>query len=770
MPLFPGDTGHAGRRAEEAPASRDAPGWRIPAAPSLVKSREERHLEATRRRRELSIAAAAFALMLCLIFIQLQYIGSGSILFFALFNLNVILLIGILFVVLRNAIKMILERKRRVIGSRLRTRLVILIAGMTILPCLVMFLVTAQFVGLSVDFWFRNQIEASMGAATELAGSFLSGSGNRMRLQAEYALREITGSGHILGGPQMNSLLDNKITEHGLAMAEFLDREKFERGWNQDSPAVLAWPSVKGKIDWQDISAQGYKYYPSEAAYGDFLYGVLPINAGQDGYLVLAEDLGSGFQARLGMIAGGLDEYRQIRHLKNPLKGMLYLTLTILTALIAFSIIWFAFKMVKGLTDPIMALVNSTGRLAKGEENVHIEDNSSDEIGILVNSFNSMASEIIDNRRELTETNAMLLQNNMALERQSRYVETVLDNLAAGVISFDASWKITTANQAARRIIKWKEEEISGQSIRRIINEKELAQFGDIATALAANPGEALQRQIKLSRDGREHSLLTTVAALTDSQRNFSGAVAVFEDVTDLEKMQRMAAWQEVARRIAHEIKNPLTPIKLSAQRLEKKFSSTVDDPAFIQSTKLIVRQVEQLQAMVQEFSSFAKMPDINLKRGSPTALLADVFHLFQESQPSVQWTLDLPENMPDLYMDEAALHRAFINLLTNAAEALDKVEYPAVFMRADLDAEMRRLRIEIGDNGPDLLTEEERGRIFEPYFSRKKGGTGLGLTIVRSIITAHRGYVRASRLENGGTVITVELPLLKETGLQAPE
>jgi two-component system nitrogen regulation sensor histidine kinase NtrY len=371
-----------------------------------------------------------------------------------------------------------------------------------------------------------------------------------------------------------------------------------------------------------------------------------------------------------------------------------------------------------------------------------------------------MSSEIMEKRQELTETNSLLAQQNLVLDQQRDYVETVLDNIAAGVISFDENWNVTTANKAACPILGLEPGEILGRGIAQIIDPDVLERLNDVTYTFSQNPHSQIQRQFQHRIDGQERSLLVTIAGLNPSGATFSGAVAVFDDVTEMQKIQRAAAWQEVARRIAHEIKNPLTPIKLSAQRLEKKFAKSIGDPAFTQSTQMIVRQVEQLLAMVQEFSAFAKLPDISLRRGRLYPILREVSHIFSESFPSIAWDTVMPEPGPELDMDGSALHRAFLNLLINAAEALEKTPDPRVFIRAGIDPELKLARVEVGDNGPDILSGAERERLFEPYFSRKKGGTGLGLTIVRTIITAHQGYVRASRLENGGTLITVELPL----------
>lgn len=751
MPLFPGE--------DETPRGR-GPGGPTGPVPSLVKTKEERTHERKRRQRELTIAGAVFGVLFILIFIQLQYIGSGTVIFFALFNLNAVLLTGILFVVLRNGLKMLMERKRRVIGSRLRTRLVLAISVSTLIPCLIMFLVSAQFVKLSVDFWFKSQVETSMDAATELAGNFLDSTGERLLGQGENTVRELAVRGLRLGGPGLDAFLARKTEEYRLALIGYLDDAKFERNWHPTGRVGNSWQSVKETAEWEAIDREGYKYYLSPGAYGDFIYGILAIDGGRGGYLVMGEDMGYGFQTRLDRIAQGTGEYKQLRSLKSHLKSMLYLTLTVLTSLIMLSIIWFAFRVAREITAPILALVGGTERLAKGEEHVHIEDSSSDELGILVQSFNSMAAEISQNRQDLTETNALLAQQNLVLDQQRQYVQTVLDNTAAGVLSFDSQWHIITANKVACIILERGLEDLVGRSLREFLNDQELRVVEEVASSLALKPQSQLQRQLHhQSRDGREISLLVIAAGLTDSEGRLSGAVAVFEDVTEMEKMQRMSAWREVARRIAHEIKNPLTPIKLSAQRLEKKYAAKVNDPVFTQSTQLIVRQVELLQDMVQEFSSFAKLPEITLRRGRLDPILEDLLTMFQGSFPGIKWRLETSP-LPDIEMDADALHRAFLNLFTNAAEALEKVKNGAVTVRASYNDQLRQVRVDIEDNGPDLLSDEERARLFEPYFSRKKGGTGLGLTIVRSIVTAHRGYVRASRLDGGGTAVTVELPV----------
>jgi two-component system nitrogen regulation sensor histidine kinase NtrY len=274
---------------------------------------------------------------------------------------------------------------------------------------------------------------------------------------------------------------------------------------------------------------------------------------------------------------------------------------------------------------------------------------------------------------------------------------------------------------------------------------------------VARTPSSTWQRQLDIQLGKSERKLLVNAVGLRPSQGEDMGTVLVFEDITELDKMQRMAAWREVARRIAHEIKNPLTPIKLSAQRLERKYASIAPDESFEECTRLIVRQVEHLQQMVKEFSAFAKLPDVQPERDDLQALLREVVSLFQNSHSFIHWSLNFQSDLVFRF-DRSAMKQVMINLLTNGAEALKDCPDPGIEVSAGMDKQQRWVRLEIRDNGPGI-DDQELNRLFEPYFSRKKGNTGLGLTIVKSIVNDHHGYIRVAPNSPQGTVFIVELP-----------
>lgn len=726
--------------------------------PSTLSPPEQRERERKRRRREMFFAALAFSVVLLLTSFQLDEFRAVDAIFVGVFQINFVLLIGIFLVVLRNGVKIVMERRRKVLGSRLRTRLVLAFVGFSLLPCLLMFFVTTKYVKLSMDVWFKDQIESSMGAALNLTSSMYEKIG--MALVAQAKNISIEAEANMLPGEKLDAHMKRKRDEYGNALIGLYNRQGAEWNWHGEEGSKSAWDAAQSHFNWEQIERQGYGYTLATGDSQDYIIALCPMDGKRQEYLVIAYGMGPGYSEGIDHIMRGNREYRTLRTMKQPLQLMLYSSLGVLTALIILGAVWFGFRLARELSAPLLALAMGTDRIAKGDLSVRLPDSSQDEFGVLIHSFNRMAKDLEASRLETTSAYTLLEEQNLKIARHSKYIETVLNNIAAGVVSFDYNGFISTVNRAACEILGLEAEAILGKRIEEFMPDV----HGNMAKAVRERFRTRLetrsQHSVGLTVAGEERRLLINVVGFS-TEGVYRGAVAVFEDVSELERMQRMAAWREVARRIAHEIKNPLTPIKLSAQRLARKFGEQVSDPAFTQSTELIVSQVEHLQAMVQEFSAFAKLPEVNPIPGLLDPLLATVTDIFRNSHSGILWTLDIPQPLPELPMDKDALERVFINIYANAAEVLQiaGTEHPEVSIGAYYNPALHLVRIDVADNGPGL-TEEERSRLFEPYFSRKKGGTGLGLTIVRSIITDHRGYVRAQQREGGGSIITVELPL----------
>lgn len=716
--------------------------------------------ERKRRQRELMLAAIAFLLVIALTWVELTYLGVDSYFFLGLFNLNFILLLLVLFIVIRNGVKLMLERRRKVLGSRLRTRLVLAFMCLSLFPTVLMFLVSARFVQTSVDYWFKNQVEHSMELALEVGQSIYADSRERLKQHSEFMLKDIVDKHFAWGGKSMDEYLSKKLDEYNLTLVGVIRPDKQEQNWHGPKAIANVWEETKARISWESLENQPLFWsliWPGPDA--DYAVGVMPVDEGKTGYLVVVQSLGQGVTFRLDRIVRGVEEYKKLKTLKHPLKVTLYFVLGVLTLLIILGAMWFGFRLAKELAAPILALAEGTERISRGDLAVRLEDTSTDELGVLVQSFNRMAEDLEQSRARLTDANIMLGSQNADKEQRNRYIEAVLDNIAAGVITLDPEGSISTLNKAASAIFGVEAKNLIGLNARELLRGEYAELVDEMYLHLKSIPESHWQRQVDLSLSGRELKLLVNAVGLSTREHEEYGLVVVFEDITELEKMQRMAAWREVAKRIAHEIKNPLTPIKLSAQRLQRKYGNAVNDPVFEQCTDLIVRQVEHLQQMVQEFSAFAKLPEVKPKPDQIEPLIEELVSLFSHSHSNIEWNLHFLSPIPTIPMDREALHRAFLNIISNAAEVLHSTSNPKVNVTLRHDKQLGLVRIDFADNGPGL-TKEERSHLFEPYFSRKKGGTGLGLTIVKSIINDHRGYVRANHAENGGTIVTIELPV----------
>ena len=719
--------------------------------------------ERKRRQRELWLAASAVLGILVLSWVELKFIGVNSYLFIILFNFNFILLLVALGVVSRNVVRLVLERRRKVLGSKLRTRMVLAFVSLSLTPTLLMFFVSIKFVQTSVDFWFKNQVESSMEQALQVGQDFYTSSRERLERRAHVLLNDIRTRQLAWGGRGMNDLLAAKAVEHELSLLGVVAPGGREQNWHARGEWRTAWPRVKADIDWESLESEPRDLSLMLTSAGaDLVLAVVPVDLGHTGWLVLGERISQGLMLKLEQIARGVEEFKKLRTLKYPLKVALYLTLGLMALLIVLAAIWFGFRMAKELSAPVQALALGTQRIAQGDLSVRLDDQSDDELGYLVRSFNSMAADLEQSQDNLKQANIRLGQQNRELEDRGHYMRAVLNNITSGVISMDRRGHISTVNKSAETMLGLDSAEIVGKSPLELLKGQYAELVREVLTQLERGTSHQWQRQVVIRLTGREMKYLVHVVVLRTDDGREAGLVAVFEDIGELEKMQRLAAWREVARRIAHEIKNPLTPIKLSAQRLQRKFGPRIDDPAFHESTELIVAQVEQMQQMVREFSAFAKLPEMHLRPGGLGPLIVEVMALFRNSHPDIDWHLDMEDDLPTLSFDSEGMRRVFINILSNCVEALgsmDGREPGRVQIHAWHDKLLGLALIEIEDNGPGL-DDEERSRLFEPYFSRKQGGTGLGLTIVRSIISDHHGFVRARAGKPSGTTIVIELPV----------
>ena len=601
-----------------------------------------------------------------------------------------------------------------------------------------------------------------MEQALGLGQSFYRAAQEHLTRQAQVVVAGIREQQFAWGGKGMDRYLEQRYQELDLNLVGVITPDGGIIQNRHIAPQIEPdWPEINERIK-SNFASDPMTPILLPMADNDLIVVFTPVDEGRTGYLMLGQAIGQGVHHKLRQVINGLTEYKKLRNLKNPWKMTLYLTLGVMTLLIVLGAIWFGFRLAKELSAPIQALAAGTERVAKGDLSVRLEDHSDDEMGSLVQSFNRMTEDLRDSQDRLEAANERLGAQNIELEERGRYIEAVVDNITSGVISLDREGRIGTVNRAAQRMLGAIPALVMGKRPGELVR----GQFADLMEEaleqMHVNPSSQWQRQLDLTVRGRDLKFLVNVVSLTGEGGDVTGTVAVFEDITEIEKMQRMAAWREVARRIAHEIKNPLTPIKLSAQRLQRRYGAMAGDPAFEECTGLIVSQVERLQQMVTQFSAYAKLPEVQPKPDFLPPLLEEVLGMFRHAYREIDWQLAFSGPVPEFPFDREAIRRVFINLLTNAAEALESRgegrEDGAVTVKASHDAGRGRVVVEVWDNGPGFSRAAGQ-RLFEPYFSNKKTGTGLGLTIVRSIINDHKGSVSAQSDPGKGTVFTLTLP-----------
>jgi two-component system nitrogen regulation sensor histidine kinase NtrY len=715
--------------------------------------------EARRRRNELIIIGIISILIVILTAIEMkipQVAGetipfSNNIIVFSLININIILILLLIFLVIRNLVKLIFERRRKVLGARLRTRLVVAFVSLSLVPTILLFFVSVGFITNSVDHWFKAQVEQSLQGSLEVAQSYHRDFSTRMVSSAQQISKHFSRQGPFKGAVGNGSLRDQvetKRQEYQLSTLQVFLKDDV-------TPLKAQDPTLKGVLlvppkDLLDVGFSGKVVSRIvSVGEGEMITGIAPMfnaSGGGDvvGVVTAAHFIPKSLTLKMREISQAFVEYKQLKVLKNPIKSSYKMALLMVTLLILFAATWFGFHLAKDITVPIKELAEATHRIASGDLNFRIQMKAADEIGMLVQSFNQMTEDVQTSRLEI--------------EQRKKYMEIVLKNVAAGVISIDDSGTITTINTSAEQMLEAKGEVVLDKKFSEVLAPEYVNRIEELLNELKSSRKDSIERQITVNLMGKTQTLLINVTTLKDEEGKSLGVVAVFDELTQLIKAQRMAAWREVARRIAHEIKNPLTPIQLSAQRLRKRYLGVLkeDGTIFDECTRTIVKQVEELKKMVNEFSNFARMPASEPTPNDLNEIIQETLILFKEAHKNVRFEFT-PRELPVFSIDRDQMKRVMINLIKNSLSAIDGEG--EIKIQTGYDSNLQVVRLEFSDNGCGI-PDEDKGRLFEPYFSTRRTGTGLGLTIVNAIIADHNGYIRVRDNQPRGTTFQIELPI----------
>ncbi len=563
------------------------------------------------------------------------------------------------FLVLRNVIKLIVERKRGVIGAKLRTKLVGLFVIVSVVPSLFMFVVmiATGFAANIINKWYTSRLEKAM----------------------DYT---------------------DAIIRHKSALMKS----------SKDA-------SVNHKIEWLE------HFYR---------------------------------------------EYSQIRFIKNPMETTYLIFFSIFTLIVLFISSWVGFYLSKKLTKPIIDLVEGTKKVASGNLDINVSKESDDEIGMLINSFNLMALDLKKNKEEIEKANMHLKNVNEEIERRRRFMEVILKNIHAGVIGIDSTGKVRSINNAAEDMFGINYKDALGKNYKDVFAKDIFSDIRGIIKELAKTGKESLTKEIKLNIDGVLKVYIVNITTMKDEAGNYIGFIVVLNDTTDMMKAQRVAAWEEVAKRMSHEIKNPLTPIRLSAERLKRKYGEKIssEDNTFGELISTIIKEVDDLKSLVDEFSLYARLPKANLEPADINVLIGEVVGLYKNAHRDIKFIEHLQDVLPKVSIDCRQMKRAFMNIIENAVYSVNlkklektKEEYePEIRIFTELveqaDKESNNikqfLKISFSDNGTGIK-DEIINNIYEPYFSTKQGGTGLGLAITKNILMENNAQIQVENNARGG-------------------
>ncbi|HZE22443.1 MAG TPA: ATP-binding protein, partial [Blattabacteriaceae bacterium] len=677
----------------------------------------------------------------------------------ALSALVFLLLVVLTFVLFRNLLKLYAERRLGVLGSRFRTRMMVGALVLSFAPAIVMFMFSYGLMNRSIDKWFSSPVNALHQGSGRVAALLTASTGDSARHTA-MDIAESPEIQHAFETANYSGVLHEfrrhqNTLQTGFAMA--IRDDTAVASWNLPRP----WPMLRQSLpDLKKLQQSPEKW---EFQNAEYLVATAP--AGKSGAILIGLPLPKDFTPTLEQINQDQHDYETLGHEAKRIRGLYMLLLTMLTVLVLFVATWSSLFVAKLVTRPVEALAVATREISLGHLGHRVEVSAADELGELVSSFNTMAGELESSRTKIDESARALKETNTELEQRRRHIETILESIPTGVLSLDPERRVTHSNVAFGRMF-WPNggAPVIGSTLREVFDDETASDLEHLLRRADRMSVTAAQFEIPLEKDKLNVSV--TVSSVQHGKQRL-GYVIVFEDFSELLKAQREAAWREVARRVAHEIKNPLTPIALSAERIRKHLErGLVPDEASLKvihdCAETITEAVQTVRSLVDEFSSLARFPAAHPRPANINEIVEGTLAMFNGRLDGIRVEKQLDANLPLAMADPEAIKRALANLIDNAAEAMQDSRVREIHITTSLLDARDGLEIMIADTGHGI-NREVKEKLFLPYFSTKKRGTGLGLAIVRRIIDDHHGTIRVEENKPAGAKFLVELPLATE-------
>ncbi len=673
------------------------------------------------------ILAIVFSLLLfvvALTILELYFIRLPSVdittrmLLIGILTINVIALLTLIFFVGKSIFRLYMERHHKVLGYKFRTKLLTIFVILTLIPSASLFVAASGLATNYISRLFSAQMKEPFSKSIELARAFYDIERERVLKAARAEARK--------QDTRVRGLLDSELRFHRYTTLPADATDIIKEAFN-------------GKEGTEVISG----------SHGDVIRAAVPDYSNVKGVVVAEIILPEVISNNSERLKEFYEEYLKLGSFEEPIKINFVLILGFFTMLIVFSGVWVSLKISQGIVVPIKGLAMATEEVAAGNLDVQVDIESSDEIGLLISSFNQMVKQIKEGKESIESAYA-------ELDRRRLYLEKILESINSGVIFLDSSGRIVTANTAACSILNISKDSLLGKSYSDFISSLNSDELVNMVKDIEGKEIQNIRKEITIHIGGKNVILKIHIIGIRESDASKAlGMLVVFDDLTDVIKAQKAAAWQEVARRLAHEIKNPLTPIKLSTERLIKKWrqKDTDFDAVFEKSTKTIISEVESLERLVDVFSRYGRMPEVNMVDTNIAEIIDSVSALFA-GYKDVKINMRIDDNIPVVKIDKEQFKRVFINIIDNAISAMNEKGTIDISVRGKDD----KVIVDIADTGPGI-PDSEKERLFLPYFSRRKDGTGLGLAIADKIIRDHGGKISVRDNKPKGSIFSVEIP-----------
>ena len=685
---------------------------------------------------------------------------GNSLLVFLTVNLNISILLVLAFLVGRNVVKLIFDRRRNILGSRLRQRLVLAFVGLALVPTSILFLIANGLLTKTMQEWFSTQIDGAVTGAVGVARIYHRSVVDKERLSVIRLAQELEKI-KFASAEKEQQYLEQRRTRKALFSIRVFDGDTLR---DQVQNAAADIETFKEPVPNHEALLQAMKgevvVINEREGASQFIRAYAQTSlAGKKMVLMTSKRLSPELTEAIETINDAFKGYEQLKVFRSPLRSGYVLTLAMITGLIIFAAVWIGFYIARDISIPIQMIAEGTEQVAKGNYGFQIRVSGNDELSFLARSFNRMTNDLRTSRE--------------VAEDRRVFIETILAHLVVGVIALDRKRCVTVVNDAALVLF-------GAQSAATVVG-KAFDMVLDSETAMHVAPlitqaegveqlGEGGEELMVVRSEGSERQVICTSGRLVNRSGEWIGTLLLFDDVTELSKAQQMSAWREVARRIAHEIKNPLTPIQLSAQRLEKLVAAISQDTngPIHECVESIVQNVDSIKRLANEFSHFARLPTAEPEPSNLNALIGETVASFAASHEQLVFQFLPDDKLPLISIDKEQIRRVLINLVDNAIAAIDEAklsESGRIVIRTNYDRRRRLASIEVLDNGLGIA-DAVKGRIFDPYFTTKKSGTGIGLAIVTTIVNDHQGTIRVYDNQPRGTKFIIELSMAPSMAL----